>query len=346
MGDALRIEDVAAASGVSKSTVSQVLRNTGRISSSTRDKVLKTAEELGYVYNRAAAGLRAGHSTLIGIGITSLTNPFFADLVEGASAVLDDAGFFSVVVALNDKTKRQERFAVSLRENAAAGAILCPSPQSSPTALGEWKSMFGRCVAILRPTPTGLFDFVGVDNAAGMRLAADHLVGAGHRSIGYLGGLEGSHSRHQRLEGWVDALRRSGIEPQDDWIEPCDASITAASQAVERLLERCPNLTAIICHQDIVAFGATIGLRKRKLTPGVDLSVVGFDNITMSQDWDPPLTTVSVSPRQLGEEAARLLVRRIAEPTSPLKSVFVQPELVVRQSTRPLSPPGGNGSVN
>ena len=338
MSERLRIEDVAAASGVSKATVSQVLRNTGRISPETRAKVLRTAERIGYVYNRAAANLRAGRSTIVGIGITSLTNPFFADLVAGAASVLESEGYYPMVTSIEDDPARQMQFAVTLRENSYAGALICLPPGSTEEQLAVWKTGTESCVTILRPPPRGMFDYVGVDNEAGMSLAAEYLIRLGHREIGYLGGSETSYSRQQRLMGWRKALSAAGIATGAERTEACSATITAASAAVDRLLARVPGLTAIICHQDVVAFGATIGLHKLGRQPGTDISVVGFDDITMSRDWDPPLTTVSVTPVQLGAEAARLLTRRLAEPNAPLRSLFIQPELIVRQSSGP--PPG------
>jgi DNA-binding LacI/PurR family transcriptional regulator len=335
MSERLRIEDVAVACGVSKATVSQVLRNTGRISPETRAKVLRTAERIGYVYNRAAANLRAGRSTIVGIGITSLTNPFFADLVSGATGVLESEGYYPMVTAIEDDPERQIQFALTLRENSSAGAIICLPPDSTEEQLAVWKTGTERCVTVLRPPPLGLFDYVGVDNEAGMILAAEYLIRLGHRQIGYLGGGENSHSRRRRLHGWRQALSAANIANGPERTEGCAATITAASAAVDRLIERVPDLTAIICHQDVVAFGATIGLRKLGRRPGIDISVVGFDDITMSRDWDPPLTTVSVTPVQLGAEAARLLTRRLAEPDAPLRSLYIQPELIVRQSSGP-----------
>lgn len=333
----LTLDDVASASGVSKATVSQVLRNTGRISTETRRNVLRTAERIGYIYNRAAANLRAGRSTIVGIGISSLVNPFFAELVSGASHVLETEGYFPMVVSLNDEIERQDRFSVTMRENAAAGAILCPAPDATFDSIAGFTAGTERCVSVLRRPPPGLLDYIGVDNAAGIELAVEHLIELGHRKIGYLGGLVRSQSRHARLDAWSSALERAGLHHGVELTEPCDATITAASEAAERLLDRRPDLTSLVCHQDIVAFGASIGMRKAGRVPGKNFALVGFDDISMSCDWDPPLTTVSVTPRELGAEAARLLLRRISDPDAPLKSIHIQPTLIVRKSTCPPS---------
>jgi LacI family transcriptional regulator len=104
---------------------------------------------------------------------------------------------------------------------------------------------------------------------------------------------------------------------------------------VTRLIARCPDLTAVVCHQDIVAFGVTIGLRKLGVEPGRAVSVVGFDDISAAADWDPGLTTMSVTPGTLGAEAARMLLRRIEEPDAPLQSIVLRPRLVQRASSGP-----------
>lgn len=332
MTDRVSIEDIANEAGVSKATVSQVLRNAGRISAKTRQHVMNTANRMGYVYNRAAANLRSGASTMIGIGVSSLTNPFFAELVGGAAEVLEEAGFFPMIASIEDSLKRQQWFARSLRENASSGAILTMTPGTSEAMLREWQDAVPRCVTVLRPAG-GVFDFVGVDNAIGAAQATDHLIAQGHRTIGFLGGLPASASRAQRLKGWCGAMGAKGLDADNTLVEPCGATISEGSAAVKRLLGRRADITAIVCHQDIVAYGATIGLRSMGLEPGREVSVVGFDGISMSEDWDPPLTTVSVTPGELGAEAARLLVRRIREPGAPLQSVYIRPELVVRQST-------------
>lgn len=331
----LTLDDVAAASGVSKTTVSQVLRNAGRISPETRRLVLGTVKRIGYVYNRSAANLRAGRSTIVGIGISSLVNPFFADLVEGASEILEAEGYFPMVVALNDDLERQDRFGVTMRETAAAGAILCPAPHATADRIAQFTAGTERCVSVLRRPATGMLDFVGVDNAAGIEMAVAHLTDLGHRNIGYVGGTPASESRRVRLDSWMRSLRDAGLAHGAERTEACEATITAASQATRHLLARCPDLTALVCHQDVVAFGASIGLHKVGLVPGRTFALVGFDGISMAADWDPPLTTVSVTPRELGSEAARLLLRRIAEPDAPLKSLFIQPELIIRKSTCP-----------
>lgn len=335
MNQRINIDDIAQKAGVSKATVSQVLRNAGRISSETRSHVLQVASDLGYVYNRAAANLRAGQSTTIGIGVSSLSNPFFAELVSGAAEVLEEAGYFPMIVNVEDELARQQRFATTLRENMSAGVLLCLAPGTTVKALNEWKSSIPHSVMVLRPPLVSLFDFVGVDNAAGSASATEHLISLGHKSIAYVGGTSVSTSREARIGGWRNAMLAAGLAPSDDLIEPCGATIAAGSEAVRQVMKRRPDVTAIVCHQDIVAYGVTIGLRKQHLEPGRAVSVVGFDDISMSADWDPALTTVSVTPRTLGRESAGLLLRRIAEPDAALQSIYIRPKLVVRDTTSP-----------
>lgn len=333
------INDVASAAGVSRATVSQVLRGTGRISPETRSRVLAVMKEIGYVYNRAAANLRAGHSTTVGIAVPELTNPFFAELVAGANRVLEAAGYFATIVNTEDDPGRQARFITMLEEHRLGGSIVCPSPNAPLSAGAGGSDGLPSTVTVLRQATGGAFDYVGVDNAAGLFDATNHLIGLGHRAIGFVGGLKGSRSREERLAGWRQALDAAGIAAGADWDEPTEATIAAGSHGIARLLQRVPQLTAVVCHQDIVACGVTIGLRKRGLVPGRDLSVVGFDDIASAQEWDPPLTSMSVTPATLGGEAARMLLRRIGEPDSPMRSIILRPRLMLRGST--AAPPAG-----
>jgi LacI family transcriptional regulator len=267
--------------------------------------------------------------------VTSLTNPFYADLVSGAASVLEAAGFFPMIVNLEDNRERQPRFARWLNENMAAGCMLSLAPGTSRAAVAEWHRTAPRSVMLLRYPPGGFFDFIGVDNYEGTVAAVQHLIALGHRAIGFLGGVDGSASRAERLRGWRTAMEQVGGAAGETLTEFCGASISEGSAGVQRLMQRHPEITAIACYQDVVAFGATIGLRKLGIEPGRELSITGFDDISMAADWDPALTTISVSPRELGAEAARLLIRRIAEPAAPIKSLYIRPQLVVRDSTAP-----------
>ncbi len=333
----MNINDVAEAAGVSRATVSQVLRGSGRISAETRQRVIKVINEIGYIYNRAAANLRAGHSDTIGIAIDSFSNPFFAELTAGAVRVLEGAGFFPTLVEVEDNAQRQSRFLTMLRENMMAGAILCPTRHMTAKAIGEWQKHAPPTVGLLRKGISETFDHVGVDNAVGGAEATRHLIALGHRAIGFIGGNPGSQSREERLSGWRNALAAAGIAPDERWIEPTESTIAAGSEGIRTLLGRSA-VTAVVCHQDIVAFGVTIGLRQLGLVPGRDVSVVGFDDISSARDWEPPLTTMSVTPGTLGAEAARMLLRRIEEPEAALQSVILRPRLIPRASTSALRP--------
>lgn len=336
MKDRMNINDVAEAAGVSRATVSQVLRGSGRISAETRQRVVKVINEIGYVYNRAAANLRAGHSDTIGIAIDSFSNPFFAELTAGAARVLEGAGYFPTLVEVEDNTQRQSRFLTMLRENMMAGAILCPTRHMSAKAMAEWRKNAPPTVGLLRKDVSAAFDYVGVDNVVGGAEATAHLIALGHRAIGFVGGDPGSQSREERLAGWRSALEAAGIHPHDERIEPTASTIAAGSEGIRRLLAR-TEVTAVVCHQDIVAFGVTIGLRQLGLVPGRDVSVVGFDDISSAKDWDPQLTTMSVTPGTLGAESARMLLRRIDETDAALQSIIIRPRLVVRASSGPLN---------
>ncbi|MDQ0469870.1 LacI family DNA-binding transcriptional regulator [Labrys wisconsinensis] len=331
----VNIRDVAIAAGVSRATVSQVLRGTGRISDETRRRVEAVMKQIGYVYNRAAASLRAGQSTTIAIAVTGLGNPFFAELASRAAQVLEKAGYVAAIVDTHDDLTGQARFLRMLRENMMAGAIVSPASSTTDAMARDWQAGAPPIVGLLRRSISAAFDFVGVDNVIGMAAATTHLIELGHRTIGFVGGRSGSQSREERLAGWRSALAGIGQQAPEAWIEPCEASITAGSQAVTRLIARCPDLTAVVCHQDIVAFGVTIGLRKLGIEPGRAVSVVGFDDIGAAADWDPGLTTMSVTPGTLGAEAARMLLRRIEEPDAPLQSIVLRPRLVQRASSGP-----------
>jgi LacI family transcriptional regulator len=333
MATRLSIRDVANAAGVSRATVSQVLSGRGRISDDTRRKVDRVMQELGYVYNRAAASLRAGQSTTVAIAVPGLNNPFFAELATSAADTLERAGYVTAIADTHDELSGQARFHTMLYENMMAGALMCPASSTTGEMAKDIRAGAPPIVGVLRPSMSSNFDFIGVDNFIGMTDATEHLIELGHQSIGFVGGKLGSKSREERLSGWRTALGRSGLRAPDVWVQPCDASISAGSQAIATLLARSPELTAVVCHQDIVAFGVTIGLRKMGIEPGRGFSVVGFDDISSAADWDPALTTMAVTPSILGAEAARLLLRRIQEPQALIQTLVLRPRLAKRGSS-------------
>jgi LacI family transcriptional regulator len=324
------IVDVAEAAGVSRATVSLVLRGSPLVAGETRERVQQAMSAVGYVYNRGAAQLRSGMSGTIGVIVPEITNPFYADLLSGIDETLDVDGRLCFVGNSTDSPERQERFIRRIRERGVEGIIICAAEGSSPHLLGqlrEWKLPF---VQILRSIDGDVGDFVAPDFSTGTRIAIEHLVSKGHNRIALMPSARNTSAARERVAAFTTAVGQHGL--QSGLVLTGRLSRTDAGQAVADLLCGPDHPTAIVCHNDLLALGVIGALRGLGLVPGSDVSVVGFDNIPESSHSVPALTTVATLPFEVGVYAATLLLRRIMTPAGPAERILVQPRLIVRET--------------
>ncbi len=329
---ALTIMDVAREAGVSKSTVSLVLQGSGLIRDETAAKVRAAAQRIGYIYNRRAAELRGQTSRTVGVLINDLMNPFFGEVLVGIERKLAAAGYITLMAHTSEDVQRQQQVLLSMREHNAAGIMICPAlgtPNTLPRLVQSWGIPL---VVMVRSLGRGSYDFAGSDNDAGIHLATRHLIDAGHRRIGFLGGRSGVVLA-QRLSGYERALAESKIVFDPKLVLPADPTRKGGHAAMNALLStKTRRATAAVCYNDIVAFGALSALGERGLRAGRDFALIGFDNVLDAAHSNPPLSTLDVQPSELGEQAAGALLARIAEPERPRQTFLAAPRLLIRQS--------------
>lgn len=327
--------DLAAHAGVSRSTVSLVLRGSRLPARETRERVLKSIAALGYIYDRTAARLRARHSNTIGLVVCEITNPFYAELTAGIDMMLDEAGWVPFLANTGDSPERQQRLVQRMCEHGIDGLILCPAEGTAPD-LFDWLHLHGPpVVQALRFVGQANSDYAGADNRRGMMMAVEHLIALGHRRIAFIGNVARTSVSADRFAGYLDALRASGIDNDERLVRKGPPTIESGAGSIIDLMKGPERPTAVVCFNDIVAFGAILGLQSLGLHVPRDCSVAGFDDVREASLWQPALTTVSIKPRQIGEEAARLLLARIAAPDGPARRVVMPPELKVRESSGP-----------
>lgn len=324
------LKQIADAAGVSRSTVSLVLRDSPLVARATRVRVQEAMAAAAYVYNRGAARLRTGVSQTVGLIVSEITNPFYAELTAGIDAALDRAGWLAFLANSGDQAERQDRFIRRIREQGADGIILGPA-EGTPRDLPEQlrRSRFP-CVQVLRQVGDGACDYVGPDYALGMTLAVEHLIGRGHRRIGYLRSPRQTSATRDRLAGFTATLARHGLPPGP--VVSCAHSRAQAASVVTDLMQHPARPTALVCHNDVMALGVLAGLARLCLKPGADMAVVGFDNIAEATTSVPPLTTIATRPTEVGAEAADLLLRRIADRSGSPERIVLPPRLVVRET--------------
>lgn len=326
------IVEIAAAAGVSKSTVSLVLKGSDAVHPETRERVNAAIRELGYVYNRGAANLRRARSNIVGMVINDLTNPFFAELAVGIERSFQSAGYVPFIANTAENPVRQAEVIKLMREQGVAGLIVSPARGTPPDALDGLQAAGVPVVLAMRRMPGARISCVVPDNRRGARLAVERLLALGHRRIAFLGGYADSVVRGERLEGFKAALAETGLDPERAVNIATAPTRDGGAAALESALGHRDAPTAALCFNDIVAFGVCLALRRRGLQPGRDFSVVGFDDVQEAVHADPPLTTIAVDSMGLGERAAQMVLKMI-ETGRPLVEEHVGAvHLVIRES--------------
>lgn len=326
-----KLADVAEQAGVSKATASQVLRGTGRISESTRKKVFAAAKKLNYVRDGRAASMRSGENREIGFAVHQIANPFNAEVISGVSDLLETEGYLVSVLDSRDDTERQRRNLEAFIQSSRGGLLWVPAENTDDGTYELLKAHGIPTVTFLRRSGKGRFDHVGIENAAAVSGAVEYLAGLGHRNIAYLGGTAGFGVRIERIEGCRKAAADLGMSEPVIWNCPDDK--VAGLSEISRLHAAHPEVTGIVCNGDMVAIGACSGLIRMGLTPGRELSIIGFDDVQDATIAAPPLTTLAVSPYQLGRKLARVVLDRINDPDMPTAVSLVPAELVIRETT-------------
>ncbi len=328
---AVTVNDIARAVGVSRATVSLVLRESPLVHADTRARVQAELARQRYVYNRGAANLRRRTSSSVALVINDLSNPFFAEFAAGVDQALAAKGYVTLLGSAGESPQRQQAVLASLMEHTPAGFILSPAEGSDGDSL---RRVLGHSNVLLfnRAVAGTDWDFLALDNRHGAYLATCHVIGLGHRRIAFFGGHAESSSCQQRREGFVQAMTEAGLEVAAEWlIESAPNRLEAAARTAELFVGGTVP-TAAICYNDNVALGLMLGLAARGIRAGGDFSVTGFDDISEAAATTPALTTIAVNPRERGRQAAELLLQRIEHPEAEPRHTVATVELRIRES--------------
>ncbi|MBV1705962.1 MAG: LacI family transcriptional regulator [Hyphomicrobiales bacterium] len=326
------IIDIARHTGVSKSTVSLVLKGSPAVRSETRKAIHAAMAELGYVYNRSAANLRTARTDFVGMVINDLMNPVFAELAVGLEDAFFQAGFVPLLANTNENVARQARLIHSIQEQGVAGMVISPVAGHGVADMLDAARFRAPVVTTMRRLEGSNLPYVGQDNFVGARLAVEYLLQLGHRRIAFLGGLENFTTRRERIEGYQTALRGAGIAPDPALIIEGPPTRAGGAASLAAALDRDAPPTAAMAYNDMVAIGAIGLLRERGLEAGRDVSIVGFDDIAEAEFNAPPLTTIACNTRGLGGTAADLLKKIIEGGAAPTQSIIGPARLVIRKS--------------
>jgi len=339
------IRDVARAANVSISTVSHVLSGKRPTSGQTRRRVQAVIQELGYRPNRVAQSLVWRRPFALGLIIPDITNPYFPTFARGAEDRVRERGYTLVLGNSDYDPEREASYLDLVRSNQLAGAIYCLGDEMSPILSELNHAVVDEGLAVVMVhSPMARVPTVCADNRQGGRLAAEHLLSLGHRAIGMVSALPLDEGMADREVGFLEALRQAGLAVDRAGVPVTygNHQIEGGRHATSELLTHSPGVSAIFVLNDLMALGALEAARGTGRRIPEDISIVGFDDIPFAALANPPLTTVGQPIRELGEQAADLLLRvidRSANAESEPPRVMLPNRLITRGSSGPVSGP-------
>lgn len=335
--------DVARLAGVSRATVSYVLngQTKGRVSISaqTQQRVLDAIATLGYQPDAQAQALRTGSTNTIGVIVPDIHNPHFWQYVEGTEQEARDAGYHLLLSISPTNRQTEEESLEDLAQRRIDGLIIQgyydTTSDSTKKVLKQLKTR-QLPIVLIGQSILGLdVDVIWADYASATVEAIDYLVGLHHRRIGFIYGVKEPITGEDRLLAYRKNLAKSGLPVDDSLIVNCGPQIEDGYQAAYQLLTRPQRPTAIMVINDLLAIGALRAAADLKIDVPAQLSIVSYDDITLSRYVTPRLTTVSKNPYKIGQKAVQLILERIQAPELPIQKKRMPIRFIVRESTGP-----------
>jgi LacI family transcriptional regulator len=304
---------VAARANVSAMTVSRVLHGDPGVRPETRERVLAAVEELGYRRNEIARSLRVGHTTgLLGLVVTNLANPFYAQLALGAEAVIAAHGMRIILGNTGEDVEHERRLVDDFASRRVDGMIVVPAGSDhshlSPDELADIP-----VVLVARPARDVSLDTVLIDDFGGAYTATARLIEAGHSRIGFLGLSSSVWNINERFRGFTAALKEADLKPNPRHIRRNRPDVAAAEKAARDLLTTRNPPTALFCANNLNTIGALRAMNALgvKAADHAAITIAGFDEIELADMLGLPLTLVSYDAQAIGREAARMLLARL-----------------------------------
>jgi LacI family transcriptional regulator len=326
------IKDVAEAAGVSRSTVSRALTGRGYAASDVRERVLRAAAELGYVPDVMARGLKQQVSRSVGVLVSDLRNPFYAELAAGASREARERGYTMVLADTSLSAKAESEAAEALVALRVAGVVVTPNS----SAVSTYLSSHGiPVVEVDRQFAAGSTDGVVVGNRVGARLATSHLVELGHRRIALFIDETDWTTGYERYQGYLEALSAGGLTVDPDLVVSSGWDVADSRRRAYDMLNS-PNPdrpTAVFAANNVLAEGVWRALQELGLSIPYDISLVAFDDAPWMSMVSPMVSAVSQDTFNLGATAVRRLDERIEMPDADSVTTVLNVRLIEREST-------------
>lgn len=308
------MRDVATLAGVSAMTVSRVLHDDPRITDDTKRRVLAAVQQLGYRRDEIARNLRLGRSSgLIGLVVTNLANPFYAQLAIGAGETAEQLGIGVVLVNTGEDQQREMRLVNDLVSRRVDGIIVAPASDDHQHL--DTRRLHGAPVVLAARPPIGIIaDCVLVDDFGGTKEATSRLIDRGHTKIGFLGLPPSAWTGAERFRGFQAAMTEAGLTIDDRYVRYQQSDISEAEKAAGALLELPDPPTALFSANNRNTIGAVRAVNSMR----TGTALAGFDDFELADMLGLPLTVVAYDPVEVGHLAARLLLERFAADSAEL----------------------------
>ncbi len=337
------IRDVARRAGVSTATVSRVLAGIGNPKPETAEAVMASVEALDYRPSAVARSLRMRRTNTFGLIVTDIQNPFFPELVQVADDVARELGYSILLGSSAYDEHRAVHYLDLMVDRRVDGMIIASSQLSEES----WRWLAGSPVpvVVVNAEPGDVpINVITSDNVAGARMAAEHLIGLGHRKVAYIRGLEGFTADAPRVEGFRAACRDAGIPATDLTEVRGDGLFDGGELAMNELLVSGATLTAVACHNDVTAIGAMRALRAAGRRVPQDVSVIGCDDIAAASWVVPALTTVAQQKAEMGRMAVERLVAMLDDPEHVAAPETIRVPMILRRRESTGPAPAGEAA--
>lgn len=336
----ITIRDVAKQSGVSVATVSRVLNGSPKVDPDLAERVRAVAAQLHYQPSKVARILAGQGSTLLGLLVTDMQNPFYLDLIRGVEEVAQEHGYLVVVCNTLENAQKEEKYLKLLAAEPIAGAIVVPTREQI-AGIEYLRERAIPLVAVDRRVEDRSIDCVVIDNVAAAREAVTHLITNGYRRIGVLGGPKSITNTNERVLGYRQALQHAGI-PREAALEQRGTLIgdQVGIRLTNQLLDLNPPVEAIFAANNRLTIGAMRAIHARQMRIPEDIALVGFDDIQWAVPELVSITTVIQSAYELGSAAAYRLIQRLQKPDAPRQEIVLQHQLALGTSSPPCAARG------
>ena len=306
----LTLRDVSEASGVSEMTVSRVLRNRGDVSTSTREKVLAAAKELGYVPNKIAGSLASQRVNLVAVIIPSMSNMVFPEVMMGISEVLDQTDLQPVVGITHYKPGKEEQVLFEMLSWRPSGVIIA-GLEHSDASRAMMKASGIPIVEIMDVDGTPVDSCVGISHRRAGRMMAEAIAKEGYKRIGFLGTkMPMDHRARKRFEGFTETLAKHGIEIADQESYDGGSALAKGREMTEAILSRTPDLDFLYYSNDMIGAGGLLHLREKGVDVPSDVGLAGFNGVELLQGLPSKLATMDACRLEIGRKAAEIIAAR------------------------------------